>query len=67
VLKGPEDGKLPEAKKADRLPTRITAQTPDVKSICQGTPVILPQGVDIPEHTNNGRGNDGPAHSRGSS
>ena len=57
MLKGLEDGKLPEAEKADRLPTRIAAQAPDVKSICQGSQVVLPQSVDISKHADDGCGN----------
>ena len=57
MLKGPEDGELPEAEKTDRLPTRIETQAPDVKSICQRPPVILPQSIDISKHVDNGRGN----------
>jgi hypothetical protein len=57
MLKGPEDGKLPEAEKADRLPTRIATQAPDVKTICQCSPVVLPQSDDVSEHADNGRGN----------
>ena len=57
MLKDPEDGELPEAEKADRLPTRITTQTPDVKSICQRPLVILPQSVDISKHADDGHGN----------
>ena len=57
MLKGTENGKLPEAEKADRLPTRKAAQAPDVKSICQCSPVVLPQGIDVSEHADDGRGN----------
>ncbi len=56
MLKGPEKGKLPEAEKADRLPTRETAQAPDVEPVCQCFPIILPQGVDVPEHADDGYG-----------
>jgi hypothetical protein len=56
MLKGPENGKLPEAEKADRLPTRKAKQAPDVKSICQRSLVILPQSVDISKHADDGRG-----------
>ena len=57
VLKGPKNGKLPEAKKADRLPTRKATQAPDVKSICQCSPVVLPQDVNVSKHADDGRGN----------
>ena len=57
VLKGPENGKLPEAEKADRLPTRKATQALDVKSIRQCSPVILPQGIGISKHADDGRGN----------
>ena len=60
MLECPEDGELPEAEEADRLPAREAMQTPDVKPICQSPPVILPQSVDIPEHANNGFRDGGP-------
>jgi hypothetical protein len=56
MLERPENGELPEAEKVDRLPTREATQTPDVKSICQSSPIVFPQGVDIPEHADNGCG-----------
>jgi hypothetical protein len=50
MLERPENGELPEAEKADRLSTGEAAQTPDVKPICQCSPIIIPQSVDIPKH-----------------
>ena len=52
MLKRSEDGELPEAEEADRLPAREAMQTPDVKPICQRSLIVLPQGIDIPEHAN---------------
>jgi hypothetical protein len=43
-------GELPEAEEADRLSTGEAAQAPDVKPVCQRSPVIISQSVDVPEH-----------------
>ena len=56
MLERPENGELPEAEKTNRLPAREAAQTLDVEPICQRPPFILPQGVDISEHADNGCG-----------
>jgi hypothetical protein len=56
MLKGPENGKLLKAEKTDRLPTREVAQTPDVEPVCQRSPIVLPQGVNVSEHADDGRG-----------
>ena len=54
MLKCPEDSELPEAEEADRLSTGEAAQTPDVEPICQRSPIIIPQSVDIPKHADDG-------------
>jgi hypothetical protein len=59
MLERPEDGKLPEAEEADRLSMGEATQTPDVKPICQHSPIIIPQSVDIPEHDDDGCGYNG--------
>ena len=59
MLEYPEDSELLEAEEADRLSTGEVAQTPDVKPICQRSPVIIPQRVDIPEHADDGCGYSG--------
>ena len=59
MLECPEDGELPEAEEADRLSMGEAAQTPDVKPICQCSPIIIPQSVDIPEHADDGCGYSG--------
>ena len=50
ILEGPEDCKLLEAQETADLPAREAAQTPDVETIRQSSPIVLPQSVDISEH-----------------
>jgi hypothetical protein len=50
MLKCPKDSELPEAEKIDRLSTGEAAQAPDVKPVCQCSPVIISQSVDVSEH-----------------
>ena len=50
MLKRPEDNELPEAQETTSLPARETTQTPDVKAICQGSLIVLPQGINVSEH-----------------
>ena len=57
MLKCPEDSELPEAEKAGRLSTGEAAQAPNVKPVCQCSPIIISQSVDVPEHTDDGCGN----------
>ena len=59
MLERPKDGELPKAEEIDRLLAGETVQAPDVKPICQRSPIILPQSVDILEHADNGCGNSG--------
>ncbi len=57
MLECPEDSELPEAEKADRLSTGEAAQAPDVKPVCQCSPVVISQSVDVPEHADDRCGN----------
>ena len=50
MLERLEDGELPEAEKTNCLSVREATQTPDVKTVRQRSPIILPQGVHISEH-----------------
>ena len=58
MLEGPKHGELPEAQETIGLLAREAAQTPDVEAICQGSPVVLPQGIDVSKHANDGCGDD---------
>jgi hypothetical protein len=59
VLECPEENELPEVEEANRLPAREVAQTPDEEAMGQSSPIILPQGVDIPKHADDGCGYSG--------
>jgi hypothetical protein len=50
MLECPEDSELPKAEKADRLSTGEAAQAPNIKSVCQCSPVIVSQSVDVSEY-----------------
>jgi hypothetical protein len=57
MLKCPEDSELPEAEKTDRLSTGEATQAPDVKPVCQCSPIVISQSVDVSEHADDRCGN----------
>jgi hypothetical protein len=57
MLECPKECELPEAEETGGLSTGEAAQAPDVKSIRQCSPVIIPQIINISEHADNECGN----------